>query len=257
MAAQRITEITVTPIPAAYRKELGRNSNNESIGTYQTEWLVRARTDGGLEGLTNARRYMRVFEGFTKPQGRMEGLAGLLRETFLGKRTDEFLEMDGGRAVGVKSGFQEVFKSHGWMNILAFDLAGRDAGMSCVEMLGGRQNDRIDAYDTTIWHQDMLTPENVGKQEALDAAASYADGYRQFKIKIGRGGRWMLPKAGMERDVEVVLAVRDAVGPDCRIMVDANFGYDGHMDLLENFVRETLPANIFWLEEMMTADVEN
>ena len=38
-----------------------------------------------------------------------EGLAGLLRDTFLGKRTDEFLEKDGGRAVGVKSGFQEVF----------------------------------------------------------------------------------------------------------------------------------------------------
>ena len=72
MAAQRIAEITVTPIPAAYRKELGRNSTYEGIGTYQTEWLVRARTDGGLEGLTIAKRYMRVFEGFTKPQGRME-----------------------------------------------------------------------------------------------------------------------------------------------------------------------------------------
>ncbi len=57
--------------------------------------------------------------------------------------------------------------------------------MSCMDMLGGRRHDRIYAYDTTIWHQDVLAPEKVGKQEALDAAASYEDGYRQFKIKPG------------------------------------------------------------------------
>ena len=256
MTAQRITEISVTPVPVLYRKELGRNSNRDNIGTFNTEWLVRARTDGGLEGLTIANRYMRVFNGFLQPQGRMEGLVALLRETFLGKRTDEFLEMDGGVAVGVKPSFTDVFKSHGWMNILAFDLAGRDMGVSCVNMLGGRQRDRIEAYDTTLWHQDVVTPENAVRQEGEDASASYKDGYRQFKIKVGRGGRWMLPREGMERDVQVVLAVREAVGPESKIMVDANFGYDGHMDLLEDFVRETLPADIYWLEEMITADVE-
>ena len=42
---------------------------------------------------------------------------------------------------------------------------------------------------------------------------------------------------------------------DARIMVDANFGYDGRLDLLEDFIRETLPANLYWMEEMVTADV--
>lgn len=257
MTAQRITEITVTPIPVAYRKELGRNSSRDNIGTYNTEWLVRARTDGGLEGLVNGRSFMRVFEGFNRPEGTVEGLVALLRETFLGKRTDEFLEMDGDKAVGVKPAYKDAFKKHGWMSILAFDLAGRDMGVSCVEMLGGRLRERIDAYDTTLYHQDISAPEKGAGQVAEEAAESYKDGYRQFKIKTGRGGRWMLPRDGMERDVEVVLAVREAVGPDCKIMVDANFGYDGHLDLLEDFVRETLPADIFWLEEMITADVTN
>jgi L-alanine-DL-glutamate epimerase-like enolase superfamily enzyme len=66
----------------------------------------------------------------------------------------------------------------------------------------------------------------------------------------------MLPQDGMRRDAEVVLAVREAVGPGVRIMVDANFGYDGRLDLLEDFVRETLLADVFWLEEMITADVD-
>ena len=67
----------------------------------------------------------------------------------------------------------------------------------------------------------------------------------------------MSPLAGLERDADVVLAVREAVGPEPRIMVDANFGYDGRLDLLEDFIRETLPANLFWMEEMVTADLSD
>jgi L-alanine-DL-glutamate epimerase-like enolase superfamily enzyme len=100
-----------------------------------------------------------------------------------------------------------------------------------------------------------LNPEQGVAQVSLEAAVSHDEGYNEFKIKVGRPGRWMAPQSGMERDVEVVLAVREAVGPDAKIMVDANFGYDGRLDLLEDFIRETLTANIFWLEEMVTADV--
>ena len=90
-------------------------------------------------------------------------------------------------------------------------------------------------------------------QEALDGRRA---GYRQFKLKVGRGGRWMLPEAGMRRDVVVVQAVRAAVGAEAALLVDANFGYDGRLDLLEEFIRETVGANVFWLEEMVTADLE-
>ncbi|MCH8309474.1 MAG: hypothetical protein IIB17_03120, partial [Chloroflexi bacterium] len=101
----------------------------------------------------------------------------------------------------------------------------------------------------------LLNPEKGAAQVASEAAESRRDGHNEFKIKVGRPGRWMAPQAGMERDAEVVLAVREGVGPDAIIMVDANFGYDGRLDLLEDFVRETLPANVFWMEEMVTADV--
>ena len=66
----------------------------------------------------------------------------------------------------------------------------------------------------------------------------------------------MLPEAGMRRDVVVVQAVRAAVGAEAALLVDANFGYDGRLDLLEEFIRETVGANVFWLEEMVTADLE-
>ena len=255
MPGQTINEISVTPVPVHYRKELGRNSRGENMGRERTEWLVRARTDGGLEGLTIANRFMREFTGFNDPEGTVRGLMALLRESLLGKRVDEFLEVSGGRVVGVTDAHKPPFWEHGWMSILAFDLLGRDMGVSCVDLLGGRVRDVVPAYDTTLYYQDLVNPEKGAGQVAEEAAESRRDGYRQFKMKVGRPGRWMAPQAGLERDIEVVLAVREAVGSDAAIMVDANFGYDGRLDLLEDFVRETLSANIFWMEEMVTHNV--
>ena len=255
MPAQRITEISVTPIPVYFHKELGMNSQGGGVTRGGLEWLVRARTDGGLEGLTIGNRFMREFSGFDSARGTVNGLLDLLREVFLGRRIDEFLQVSEGRVVGVKSGAQSAFSRNGWMSILAFDLLARDRGVSCIDLLGGRRRSRVDAYDSTLYFQEFLEPDKGVAKVAEEALEGYDAGYRQMKIKVGRGGRCMLPTDGMRRDVEVVLAVRDAVGPEAAIMVDANFGYDGHMDLLEDFVRETLPANVFWLEEMITADV--
>jgi L-alanine-DL-glutamate epimerase-like enolase superfamily enzyme len=189
--------------------------------------------------------------------GSVEGLLNLLREVFLGRRIDEFLEVSDGRVVRPKKAANRAFRSNGWMSILAYDLLGREMGVSCVELLGGRIRDRVDAYDTTLYFHDLRVPEKGVAQLTEEASEAVRAGWRQLKIKTGRGGRWMAPEAGARRDVEVVLAVRDAVGPEVKILVDANFGYDGRLDLLEQFIRETQPADVFWLEEMVTASVDD
>jgi L-alanine-DL-glutamate epimerase-like enolase superfamily enzyme len=180
-----------------------------------------------------------------------------LKEVFLGQKMDAFLEVSNGVVTGVKPYAKSAFRDNAWMSLAAYDLLAKEIGVSCVDILGGRKRDRVDAYDTTLYFQDLLNPEKGAGQVAAEAAEARQAGYRQLKIKVGRGGRWMMPEVGMRRDVEVVLAVREAVGPDFRIMVDANFGYDNHLDLLEDFIRETLPANIYWLEEMVTASVSD
>ncbi|MDP6423044.1 MAG: enolase C-terminal domain-like protein [SAR202 cluster bacterium] len=255
MPGQKITDIRVTPIPVHYRKEVGKVAFADNIGSERTEWLVRARTDGGLEGYTIANRFMGRFAGFHSSEGTVRGLVALLREVFLGSRVDDFLEVSEGRVTGVRDAYKQVFFSHGWMSILAYDLLGQDLGVSCTDLFGGRIKDWIPAYDTSLFYQDMSNPEKGAAQVAADAADSRRDGYNAFKIKVGRAGRWMMPQEGLQRDVEVVLAVREAAGADASVMVDGNFGYDGRMDLLEDFVRETLPAKLFWMEEMVTADV--
>ena len=158
MTAQQITKISVAPIPVWYRKELGKNSRVDNIGLNRIEWLVRARTDGGSEGLTIANRFMRGFTSFHDTQGTVTGLLDLLGEVFLGRRTDEFLEAAEGKVTGVKPSAQRAFRRNGWMSILAFDLLGQEIGVSCIDLLGGRKRDRIDAYDTTLYFQDIAAP---------------------------------------------------------------------------------------------------
>ena len=251
MASQRITEISVTPIPAYFPHEIGRNAFRWSPGTTGVEWLVRARTEGGLEALGNAMRHLWV-DG----DGSVESLVRLLREVLLGRRVDEFLHVSCGRVVGPTREANRVFRNHPWMSVLAYDLTARELGVSCIELLGGKKRDRVDAYDTTLYFDDLRVPEKGVGQVVEEAGDALKAGYRQMKMKTGRGGRWMAPEVCMRRDVEVVQAMRELAGPDVKIMVDANFGYDGRLDLLEDFIRETLPADVFWLEEMVKADLD-
>lgn len=252
MASQRINEISVTPVPSYFPHEIGRNAYNWGHGTTGLEWLIRARTDGGIEGLAQGKGFMSMTG-----EGGVESLMNLLKEVYLGRRVDEFLKVSNDRVVGPKKEAGRVFRTHGWMSTLAYDLLAREMGVSCIELLGGKKRDRVDAYDTTLYFEDLRVPEKGVAQVVEEAMDAYNAGWRQFKIKTGRCGRWMAPEAGAKRDIDVVLAVRDAVGLESKILTDGNFGYRGRLDLLEMFIRETQPADVFWLEEMVPPSVED
>ncbi|MDE2868396.1 MAG: hypothetical protein OXR64_07665 [Chloroflexota bacterium] len=249
--ADTIDQITLAPIPARHWTELGRNAYTpEGLGETRTEWLVRARTTGGVEGLANARQRVSA-EG-----GSVARLVADLREVFLGRSVDSLLEIADGHAVAAGSEVRRAFMTWGWMDTLAMDLMSRTRGESIATMLGGRRRDRIPAYESTTYFQDLLNPHRGLAEVVTHASRGFADGFRQFKIKVGRGGRAMTPADGLRRDIDVVLGIRDALGPDVELMVDANFGYDGQPENLAAFIRATSPARLTWLEEMVTASVE-
>ena len=249
--ASTITSASVTHIPVWFQKEVGKNAYRDNIGLCQSEWLVRLKADSGHEGLTLGNRFVRADDGS------IGALLAMLQERVIGLSIDDLLSVSGGVVSGPGSGTASLFGDHPWLSNAAFDLVGRESGVSAIDLLGGRVRSVIPAYDTTMYFQDFLDPEKGAAKCAEEAAEAKSDGYRQMKIKTGRGGRWMLPEAGMQRDADVVNAIRAAVGPDFDLMVDANFGYDGRLDLLEDFFRLTSDANVFWFEEMVNADVED
>lgn len=132
------------------------------------------------------------------------------------------------------------------------DLAGRILEMPVWKMVA--DGSRTEPYETRvysgmIYFDDLDPPENpAGVKKLIEECQwDYDYGYRQFKVKIGRGHRWMKPKsAGMKRDILAVQEIHKAF-PKCDILVDANNGYSVE-DAIE-FLDGIGDVPLFWLEE--------
>jgi L-alanine-DL-glutamate epimerase-like enolase superfamily enzyme len=128
------------------------------------------------------------------------------------------------------------------------DLAGVILNQPVYQMLGSNGKTVIPCYDGAIYMDDLLPEDNPRGVEAIltNCRNDYEMGYRAFKLKIGRGYKWMEFEAGLQRDVEVTRAVRENF-PDCDILVDANNGYtcDGFL----RYFDAVADCSIFWIEE--------
>lgn len=94
------------------------------------------------------------------------------------------------------------------LDMACYDAAGKAVGLPVWALLGGKHRDGIQ-----VAHSLGLLPIDQCVEEA---SAAVAEGIRTIKVKTGRDAR---------RDVEVVARLRDALGADIQIRVDANEGY--------------------------------
>ena len=111
-------------------------------------------------------------------------------------------------------------------------------------------------YDTSLYMNGLHLDSD---DEAAALVAGYAredfeQNHRSFKIKVGRGALHMPLEAGIKRDIAVIKAVRDAVGPEATIMIDANNGYN--YNIARRVLAETADCDLFWLEEAFHEDPE-
>lgn len=109
-------------------------------------------------------------------------------------------------------------------------------------------------YDTSLYFDDLDLQDDTAAAALLAAEAreGFERGHRHFKIKVGRGAMHMDLEAGTRRDIAVIKAVRDAIGLQGRIMMDANNGYN--LNLTQRVLDETADCNVFWLEEAFHED---
>ena len=115
---------------------------------------------------------------------------------------------------------------------------------------------RVPCYDTSLYFDDLhLQSHEAGAALiAEEARYGYEHSHRNFKIKVGRGARYMPLEAGAKRDIAVIKAVREAVGPEAKIMIDANNGYN--LNIAKRVLAETADCKLFWLEEAFHEDPE-
>jgi L-rhamnonate dehydratase len=162
--------------------------------------------------------------------------------------------------------FHEMFSERGtgdrWLSLdyPLWDLAARREGVPVYRLLLGHGADRrgvngpllVDCYDTSFYFSEPEPPRQEPEELRAQALASYGRGHRAFKVKVGRGGRWMEPDTGLDRDVAVVDAVRDAIGPGSALFADANNGFT--LNGAKEFLARTASFGIGWLEEPFHED---
>jgi D-galactarolactone cycloisomerase len=132
------------------------------------------------------------------------------------------------------------------LEVAVWDAVGRALGQPLWRLLGGRSESLI-AYASNA--ERLAPPERVARCVALRDA-----GVRAVKLRF-HDDDW-------RRDVEVVEAVRDAVGPDMRVMVDANQGWRMAGDRTPRWdlptalqcARALEPLGVEWLEEPLRTD---
>lgn len=90
-----------------------------------------------------------------------------------------------------------------------YDLSARLAGVPVYRLLGGAVRDELLCSWSIAFKSE--------KEMAAEAAWAVSQGFRWVKVKIG--------SKNPSQDIRNVAAVRDAVGPDHWIHVDANAGY--------------------------------
>jgi L-alanine-DL-glutamate epimerase-like enolase superfamily enzyme len=144
------------------------------------------------------------------------------------------------------------------IDIAVWDLLGQLAGLPLSRLLGGHQ-DQVRAYASGGFYFD-------GKDAAALAEefkACAARGYRHGKLKVGRTPDTpMNPLAHMvepdfatvslAEDLARVRAVREAVGDDFHLMVDANNAWDLSTALAAG--REYDRLGVHWFEEPVATD---
>lgn len=199
----------------ALRVPLGAKTFFSSQAAFpeRNSYLVRVETNSGLVGWGEGGQY-----------GPAEPVAScvdhVLAPRLIGRDPTEPVRLweerySFSRDFGQKGTYIEAISA---LDIAFWDVAGKAVGLPVWKLLGGRFKDRITAYATGCYYPEQFT--NIPRVlDALEQEASgYADsGFELLKPKIG-----LLPLAD---DIERLRVIRNAIGPEFGLLVDANHAY--------------------------------
>ena len=124
----------------------------------------------------------------------------------------------------------------------------------CGDTLDSNEKIRVPYYDSTLYFSDIHTDSDKAAMKLYrdEVEQRMARGHVHFKLKVGRGAMHMPLLQGIKRDIDIAHLVRDIIGKDARLMLDANNGYN------YNITREVLTAlrdaDIYWMEEAFHED---
>jgi L-rhamnonate dehydratase len=129
------------------------------------------------------------------------------------------------------------------VDIALWDLLGKSAKQPVYRLLGGKTKPRIPVYASRLYSCPL-------DQLAAEARRYKDEGYKAMKLRFGWG-----PNdggAGMQRNVDLVRAVRETVGDEIDVMADAYMGWT--LDYAKRMLPLLEPFHLGWLEEPVIPD---
>ncbi len=121
------------------------------------------------------------------------------------------------------------------VDIALWDLKGKFFNQAVHRLMGGPIRSEVQAYATGLYRRDSGNPADYLAEEAV----GYRDeGFKAVKLKVG---------FGVDEDVRMTHAVRNAIGPETGLMIDANHAYDAIAAI--RLGRRIEDLDIGWFEE--------
>jgi len=241
----RITRITLAPIQGRFHKFVAMNSYDVAPkGHTYTNTLLRIATDQGAEGV-----------GVMAYAGPDEDYLNALRQ-LIGADPLAIFSMPDGLVADRAPAYAELLTKYLHLDGPLLDLIGKLTGKPVWKLLGDAVRERVEVYDGTLYFSDVWFQDRGVRAVLEEAEEAAKRGYRGLKLKVGRGWKWMEREAGLERDIEVLRATREAAGPSVRIMADANDGYRDDFERAWRLLRESKDAKLYWMEEIFPEEVQ-
>jgi D-galactarolactone cycloisomerase len=232
LKVHKIDGIEFTDIKLRYPRQVGKNSRSDIHGFGPSLTVATLKTDKGASGW------------------------GLLRSNL--KDSKAAFEIIKGRPLtdffSVEKGI--INDSARTFDIPLHDLAGNIFHKPVYQLLGKVEPEIVKCYSGMIYFDDLDQPtKKSGLDKILEECQfDYNYGYRQLKVKIGRGNKWLPGEEGLKRDMEVTKLVAKNF-PDCEILVDGNDGFT--VDGIIAYLNGIEGIQLFWIEEPFIETVED
>jgi L-alanine-DL-glutamate epimerase-like enolase superfamily enzyme len=129
------------------------------------------------------------------------------------------------------------------VDIALWDILGKSAKQPAYRLLGGRTKPRIPVYASRLYSTPL--------DELIAEGKRYkSEGYKAMKLRFGWGPTD--GAEGMQRNLDLVRTLREAVGDGIDIMADAYMGWT--LDYAKRMLPLLEPFNLRWLEEAVIPD---
>src|SRR3984957_7234911 len=129
------------------------------------------------------------------------------------------------------------------VDIALWDLLGKDAKQPVYRLLGGRTKDKIPVYASRLYAMPL-------DELRVEAQKYKDDGYQAMKLRFGWGP--LDGAAGMQKNVDLLRAVREVIGDSIDLMADAYMGWT--LDYAKRMLPLIEPFHLRWLEEPVIPD---